>query len=40
MEKFVVVKFQAEDPGAPGIDGIMKKWDIPGLPAFVILSPQ
>ena len=40
MEKFVVVKFQAEDPGASGIDGIMKKWDIPGLPAFVILSPQ
>lgn len=40
MEKFTVVKFQAEDPGAPEIDGIMKKWDIPGLPAFVILSPQ
>ena len=40
MENFVVIKFQAENLDTPIIDSIMKYWEIPGLPAFVILSPK
>lgn len=35
---FVVVKFQAEDLSDARIRELLRHWDIPGLPAFVILD--
>ena len=40
LENFEVVKFQAEKPDDPATSALLKKWQIPGLPAFVILKPQ
>ena len=40
LEKFVTVKFQAEDLADPRIRELLKHWDIPGLPAFVILEER
>ncbi len=40
MRKFVVVKFQAENLGDARIRELMSRWEIPGLPAFVILDPR
>ena len=40
LDAFVVVKFQAEDLSDPRIRGLLKHWDIPGLPAFVILEER
>ncbi len=40
MQKYEVVKFQAEKPGAPEVRAILDRYDIPGLPAFVILSEK
>ena len=37
LEGFEVVKFQAEKPNDPATAALLKKWNIPGLPAFVIL---
>lgn len=39
MEKFVVVKFQAENLNDPAIRRVLEHWKIPGLPAFVIAEP-
>ena len=39
MEKFVVVKFQAENLNDPAIRQVLEHWRIPGLPAFVIAEP-
>ncbi len=38
LEKYSVVKFQAENPSAPAVRTLLKKWGIPGLPGFVIVS--
>jgi len=40
LHKFVVVKFQAEDLGNPRVRALLKHWDLPGLPSFVILEPK
>lgn len=40
MQKYEVVKFQAEKPGAPEVRAILDRYGIPGLPAFVILSEK
>ena len=41
LEKcFVVVKFQAEELGDPRVRELMKHWELPGLPSFVILEPK
>ncbi len=38
-EKFIPVTFPAENPQDPAIAALFKAWQIPGLPAFVILQP-
>lgn len=38
LARFEVVKFQAEKPNDPAVSALLKKWDIAGLPAFVILK--
>lgn len=40
LENFVVVKFQAEDLSDPRVREMLERWDIPGLPAFVILEAK
>lgn len=39
LKKYVVVKFQAEQMGDPKVQSLLDRYDIPGLPAFVILTP-
>ena len=39
LKRFQVIRFRAEDLSDPRIDALLKKWDIPGLPAFVLLNP-
>ena len=39
LEKFEFVEFQAEKPGDPLIAPLLKSWNIPGFPAFVIAEP-
>ncbi len=38
-KKFIPVTFYAENPQEPAIAALFKAWQIPGLPAFVILAP-
>ena len=40
LKDFKVVRFRAEDLSDPRITALLKKWDIPGLPAFVLLTCQ
>ena len=40
LEKFVVVKFQAEDLADPRVKTLLKRWNLPGLPSFVILEAK
>ena len=40
LKEYVVVKFQAEQMGAPQVQSLLDRYDIPGLPAFVILAPE
>ncbi len=40
LENFIVVKFQAEDLSDPAVSGILDRWDVHGLPAFVILNSK
>ena len=40
LGNFVTVKFQAEDLADPRIRELLKHWEIPGLPAFVILEER
>ena len=40
LEDFVVIKFQAEDPGDPAIKEIMDHYSVLGLPTYVILTKQ
>ena len=39
LEKYEFVEFQAEKPGDPLIAPLLKLWNIPGFPAFVIAEP-
>jgi thiol:disulfide interchange protein len=39
-KRFVVVRFQAEELGDPRIRAVLKHWELPGLPSFVILEPK
>ena len=38
-DEFITVTFPAEDPREPRIAALLKAWEIPGFPAFVILQP-
>ena len=39
LKKCVFVEFQAEKPGDPLIEPLLKLWKVPGFPAFVIAEP-
>ena len=39
-ENFETALFPAENPEEPEIAALLKKWDIPGFPAFVILEKR
>ena len=39
LAKYEFVEFQAEKPGDPLIAPLLKRWKVPGFPAFVILEP-
>ena len=38
LRNFEVVRFQAEDLSDPRIRALLRHWDLPGLPAFVMLE--
>lgn len=38
LENFVFVKFQAEDLKNPRVQALLERYDLPGLPSFVILE--
>ena len=40
LKNFNLIRFNAEDLSDPRISALLKQWDIPGLPAFVMLSPE
>ncbi len=40
LKDYVVIKFQAEKPNSEEIAPILEKFDIKGLPAFAIVSPE
>jgi thiol:disulfide interchange protein len=40
LDKYVKVKFQAEDPEAQPAKALMERWDTVGLPTYVILEPK
>ncbi len=40
LDKFVKIKFQAEDPDAPDIRKVMDHFEVLGLPTFIILKPK
>jgi thioredoxin:protein disulfide reductase len=40
LDKYVKVKFQAEDPEAEPAKAMMTRWDTVGLPTYVILEPK
>ena len=39
LKNFQLVRFRAENLASPQIAALLEKWDIPGLPAFVMLVP-
>jgi thioredoxin:protein disulfide reductase len=39
-EEFVFVKVQAEDPGDPETERVMKRFGVRGLPTYVVLKPR
>ena len=40
LKGYIVVKFQAEQLSDPQVQSLLDRYDIPGLPAFVILAPE
>jgi thiol:disulfide interchange protein DsbD len=40
LDKYVKIKFQAEDPDRPPAKPVMQKFDAVGLPTYVILKPK
>jgi len=40
LHDFKEIKFQAEKPGDPEIKAVLDRYEIPGLPAYVILKPK
>ena len=40
LDKYVRVKFQAEDPEMEPARALMERWDTVGLPTYVILEPK
>ena len=40
LEKYVKVKFQAENPDEPRVSRVMQHLDAPGLPTYVVLKPR
>jgi len=39
LKSFVFVKFQAEELNQPRVKALLDRWQLPGLPSFVILTP-
>ena len=39
LQKFVVIKFQAERPGDPAIKAVLDQFGAFGLPSYVLLTP-
>jgi len=40
LSGYVKIKFQAEDPDAPGVNDVMKTLNAVGLPAYAIVKPR
>jgi thiol:disulfide interchange protein DsbD len=40
LSGYVKIKFQAEDPDAPGVNDVMKTLNAVGLPAYAIVKPK
>jgi thioredoxin:protein disulfide reductase len=40
LDKYVKIKFQAEDPDSPPAKPVMQRFNAVGLPAYVILKPK
>ena len=40
LRPFKLIPFRAENLSDPRISALLEKWQIPGLPAFVMLSPE
>jgi thiol:disulfide interchange protein len=40
LADFNFIKFQAEDIGDPQITALLDRYNLPGLPGYVILAPK
>ncbi len=40
LEKMIVVKIRAEDPKEPSTAALLREFDVPGLPHYVMLEPS
>ncbi len=40
LKNFIFVKFQAEDLNDPKVKALLDRWQLPGLPSFVVLTPS
>jgi len=40
FDKFVLIKYQAEDPAEPATRAVLEHFDIIGLPTYIILEPK
>ena len=40
LRDYVVLKFQAEDLRDPQISELLRRWQVPGLPTFLVISPE
>jgi thiol:disulfide interchange protein len=39
LDRYVKVKFQAEDPERPEIQSVLDRYGVVGLPTYVVLDP-
>jgi thiol:disulfide interchange protein len=39
LDGYVKIKFQAEQPDAPGVQSVMQRFGAVGLPTYVIIRP-
>jgi thiol:disulfide interchange protein len=40
LDRYVKIKFQAEDPDQQPAKGVMRRFEAVGLPTYVILQPK
>jgi len=40
LHDFKEIRFQAEKPGDPEIKALLNRYNLPGLPGYVILRPK